>query len=554
MYNRNGITLLTQNKYCGDNIEVIPSFPISSNTNVQLFAPTLEVNSNYAKVEDAKNGDFSNSWRIYANGELIAIIDNLAISTDLRPLLSKNGVYAIQAKAFSDLLLASNFSDAVEYVREVYTQGLNFQPYNAGDVFYVAGRGTATNYDLANLVIPPNTNSTPVTGIKENAFANETAIKTIIFPDTMQNIGYNSFENCTNLTSVEFSNSMVEIENDAFLGCSKLKNVYFIGNIDEWCNITFDNFQRESSLYTNPLSNGANLYINNILVEAVTMSSQVTSLGESQFQGCTSIKSVEIPNTVTKMGNYVFKDCVNLETASIGNLTEIGNRTFSYCTKLTNVELGNIPIISAGMFSNCTSLTSITIPNSVTSIDNQAFNRCSSLPSIAIPDLVTSIGNSAFYGCSSSTSLIIGNSVKTIGETAFGNCTNLTSVIIPNSVTSLGRAVFSQCSSLASITLGNSLTAIPNSAFSNCTSLTSVVIPNSVTSIGDYAFNNCSSLTLVDCRNLTVIPALGITVFNSTNSEMRIVVPDALYEDWIVATNWANYANKIIKESEYNNE
>ena len=44
-------------------------------------------------------------------------------------------------------------------------------------------------------------------------------------------------------------------------------------------------------------------------------------------------------------------------------------------------------------------MTSITIPNSVTSIGDEAFSYCSRLTSITIPNSVTSIGRDAFFSC-----------------------------------------------------------------------------------------------------------------------------------------------------------
>lgn len=48
------------------------------------------------------------------------------------------------------------------------------------------------------------------------------------------------------------------------------------------------------------------------------------------------------------------------------------------------------------VFFGCSRLESVTIPNSVTSIGNEAFEGCRGLKSVTIPNSVTSIGDNAF--------------------------------------------------------------------------------------------------------------------------------------------------------------
>ena len=188
------------------------------------------------------------------------------------------------------------------------------------------------------------------------------------------------------------------------------------------------------------------------------------------------------------------------------SVTTIGEDAFDGCTSLTSVTIpDSVTTIGGYAFSGCTSLTSVTIPDSVTEIRVWAFWECTSLTSVTIPDSVTEVGYGAFSGCTSLTSVTIGNSVTSIGEYAFSRCTSLTSVTIPDSVTTIGEHAFDYCISLTSVTISDSVTTIGEGAFSKCTSLTSVTISDSVTTIGGYAFNETPWLAKKQKENPLVI-------------------------------------------------
>ena len=164
-------------------------------------------------------------------------------------------------------------------------------------------------------------------------------------------------------------------------------------------------------------------------------------------------------------------------------------------------EYNGMPVVEIGKFSfdDGESLISVTIPDSVTSIGNNAFYLCVSLESIVLPDSITHIGDNAFYQCVSLGSIVLPDSIRYIGDSAFYQC-GLTEITIPNSVTSIKANTFSYCSALATVTIPNSVTSIGKYAFFNCESLREISIPDSVTSIGEAAFGADTRLDYNPCK------------------------------------------------------
>ncbi len=277
---------------------------------------------------------------------------------------------------------------------------------------------------------------------------------------------------------------------------------------------------------------------------SVKLKDGTVGIAYSAFDGCDYLLDITIPDSVTSIGSCAFYDCTGLTSVTIpDSVTSIGTSAFYGCSGLTSVTIGNgVTSISKEAFENCSGLTSVTIPDSVTSIGYYAFDgrnltTINYAGDIASWCAISGLGNLMDY-CSSTKSLYIGgklvegdlaipDSVTSIGNDAFCYCSNLTSVTIPDSVTNIGESAFYGCTGLTSVTIGKGVTSIGDYAFYDCSGLTSVTIGSSVTSIGDHAFYPCNNLTTInytgDIASWCAISGLGnLTEYGSISKALYI--------------------------------
>jgi hypothetical protein len=111
----------------------------------------------------------------------------------------------------------------------------------------------------------------------------------------------------------------------------------------------------------------------------------------------------------------------------------------------------SITTISQNAFASFYYLTSFVVPKHITKIEAGAFKSCVSLKSITIPDTVKSIDDSTFRFCISLEEIVLPNSIEEIGPSAFEKCYQLTSITIPKSVVSIDKTAFSSCKRLVEI-------------------------------------------------------------------------------------------------------
>ena len=255
---------------------------------------------------------------------------------------------------------------------------------------------------------------------------------------------------------------------------------------------------------------GSFVFSNCTNLTSVTIGNSVTNIGTGAFEYCERLTSIRIPSSVTNIGYCAFMFCTKLSSITIpDSVTSIGDTAFSntaYYNDENNWEQGalyiNNHLIDARKFDmetgefGCEVEGAYIIKQGTKTIADCSFGTCEKLTSVILPNSVTSIGDEAFCGCGF-ISFTIPNGVKTIGYQAFTDCRSLVSITIPNSVTALSNCVFTFCKSLESVVIPDSIKQIEYETFAYCgENLRRVLIPDSVKYIDSLAFNESENVTI----------------------------------------------------------
>lgn len=199
----------------------------------------------------------------------------------------------------------------------------------------------------------------PITKIREYAFSECTALKSVTIPDSVTHIEKYAFENCTSLVNLTIPHSVTRIDDRAFFGCTSLTSI--------------------------------------------TIPDSVINIGDRIFEECASLKQVALHDSITSISDYMFYNCSSLESVTIpDSVTSIGDYAFYHCTSLKRLTIPeSVTTIENSVFRECSSLVSMTFPGSVKSIGSNVFRSCNSLINVTIPISVTSIGDVPFVFCPS---------------------------------------------------------------------------------------------------------------------------------------------------------
>lgn len=163
---------------------------------------------------------------------------------------SNSAVFDLSGKAYPALLQETPFVNKTSFIdireESFFVNNGMFLEYQKNTAIFttytVLGRGAETRDDIA---IPLYYNNIPVRGIADEAFINDTTIKSLSFsedqngsllPPGLWSIGERAFYGCTNLSgTIVLPSTINTMYGYAFANCTKINQVYarsFVGSFD----------------------------------------------------------------------------------------------------------------------------------------------------------------------------------------------------------------------------------------------------------------------------------------------------------------------------------
>ena len=171
-------------------------------------------------------------------------------------------------------------------------------------------------------------------------FGEGSAVEQVIVGESVRYIPRGFCKNNTSLRSVTIRPhdfpSLRQFVTEAFSGCTQLEEVH-IEDLAGWCSATF------ASESANPLSPGADLYVNGELVRTLQIPDS-TYIQSYAFAGCTSVEEIHIPASVRSVYSGAFAECTSLRKLVVeGDLTIMGTDFLSGCTALEELYFMGAP-------------------------------------------------------------------------------------------------------------------------------------------------------------------------------------------------------------------
>lgn len=183
-------------------------------------------------------------------------------------------------------------------------------------------------------------------------------------------------------------------------------------------------------------------------IYAVNYGKNVEMNNGPTFANCHALRELTLSKSLTTLTSCIRGVVFPIIIVPYGVLSLNTNAIFDQCQNLIILAETITNITSTYTFQKNYSLTRMALPDSLTTLSDNAFTSCESLQYLAWPPGLTQIGSSAFAYCYSLAKVIIPSTVTSIGTSAFNLCRGCKSYYLyPTTPPTLGNNAFAYCKS-----------------------------------------------------------------------------------------------------------
>ena len=171
---------------------------------------------------------------------------------------------------------------------------------------------------------------------------NKIASNRLVLLEGVKTINRNSFWNCKGIQTIVFPESLVDIGYNPFVGCSNIKFESHSPRFKVIDDVLY-NFD-ESKIICYPSWKA---------IGHIKLKESVITLERGAFSGCDKMTSLDLHN-VNIVNKSCFTNCSSLKKLYCSDLiTYVGEWAFAYCSSLEEVSVHERTIVDNNAFSNC---------------------------------------------------------------------------------------------------------------------------------------------------------------------------------------------------------